>query len=131
GFKVTLHPNRLDQPLRWRRPRRIFVNSMSDLFHPEVPEDYIRRVFEVMALSKRHTFQVLTKRPGPMRSLLQRWERQRRTNGTTPLDFMPWPLPNVHLGVSAEDQKWADVRIPILLETPAAVRFVSAEPLLG
>lgn len=131
GFALQLRPERLDQPLKWRKPRRIFVNSMSDLFHPQIPEGYTRHVFEVMALSKRHTFQVLTKRPGPMKSMLQRWERQRRSNGTSPLDFMPWPIPNVHLGVSCEDQKWAGVRIPILLETPAAVRFISAEPLLG
>jgi protein gp37 len=109
GFAVTLRPERLDQPLRWRKPRLVFVNSMSDLFHPQIPEGYIRRVFEVMALAKRHTFQVLTKRPGPMRSMLQRWERQRRPNGTSPLDFMPWPLPNVWLGVSAEDQKRAEL----------------------
>lgn len=131
GFAVTLRPERLDQPLRWRKPRLVFVNSMSDLFHPQIPEGYIRHVFEVMALAKRHTFQVLTKRPGPMKSMVQRWERQRRSNGTSPLDFMPWPLPNVWLGVSAEDQKRAELRIPILLETPAAVRFVSLEPLLG
>ena len=70
GFDVTLRPERLDQPLRWKRPRKVFVNSMSDLFHKDVPDDYIARVFAVMALAPQHTFQVLTKRPGRMRSLL-------------------------------------------------------------
>ncbi len=120
GFQVTLRPDRLGQPLRWRRPRRIFTNSMSDLFHDAIPDEYIAQVWDVMAQARQHTFQILTKRPGRMRSLMTRWQEN-----------MPGPLPNVWLGVSAEDQKWADVRIPILLDTPAAIRFVSAEPLLG
>lgn len=119
GFDVQLRPDKLDQPLRWRKPRRIFVNSMSDLFHDDVPDDYIAKVWEVMARCPQHTFQILTKRHGRMRSLL---------NAST---FNSPPLPNVWLGVSAENQQWADIRIPALLDTPAAVRFVSAEPLLG
>lgn len=136
GFGVTLRPERLGEPLRWRKPRRVFVNSMSDLFHADVPDEFIAKVFGVMAHAEQHTFQVLTKRPGRMRSLL-------RSDAFRELVFksvdvgLPdvmgdaWPIPNVWLGVSAEDQKWADVRIPVLLDTPAAVRFVSAEPLLG
>ena len=117
GFALTLHPERLRSPLHKRKPKRIFVNSMSDLFHDGIPDDYIAEVFAVMAEADWHTFQVLTKRPGRMRS----WTRRHRLD----------PLPNVWLGVSAEDQKWADIRIPVLLDTPAAVRWVSAEPLLG
>lgn len=140
GFGVTLRPERLDQPLRWKRPRKVFVNSMSDLFHKDVPDDYIARVFAVMARAPQHTFQVLTKRPGRMRSLLNSptfmqdvWRAFQRPN-LGPLDEierMPWPLPNVWLGTSVENQKWADVRIPLLMETPAAIRFLSCEPLLG
>lgn len=133
GFQVTLRPERLEQPLRWRRPRRIFVNSMSDLFHDLVPDDYIARVFAVMAAAQHHTFQVLTKRQARMRSLISRgllalvdyWIEDYGAQVTK------WPLPNVWLGVSAENQQWADIRIPALLATPAAIRFVSAEPLLG
>lgn len=140
GFTPTLRPERLDQPLRWRRPRRIFVCSMADLFHVDVPADYVARVWAVMAMSPRHTFQVLTKRAGRMRSLLnQPWFRSTveelvaealEAAGGGTLTF-GWPLRNVWLGVSAETQHWADVRIPALLATPAAVRWVSAEPLLG
>jgi len=124
GFDVTLRPERLDQPIRWKRPRRIFVNSMSDLFHESVPDEYIVAVFGTMARAPQHTFQVLTKRHGRMRSLLNSDAFQHRF-------CFRWPLPNVHLGVSVEDQKWADIRIPALLGTPAAMRFISAEPLLG
>lgn len=134
--EVRLVPERLDQPLRWHRPRRVFVNSMSDLFHDDVPREFIADVFAVMALAARHTFQLLTKRHGRMRSLLNDptfprlvanrvYKRHRYAKQPT------WPLPNVWLGVSVEDQHWADVRIPPLLDTPAAVRWVSAEPLLG
>ncbi|AWH14464.1 Gp37/Gp68 family protein [Mycobacterium phage TChen] len=128
GFDVQLRPDKLDQPLRWRKPRKIFVNSMADLFHDQVPDQYIAGVFAVMARAPQHTFQVLTKRHGRMRSLLNEHDFAARVCGA---DDIAWPLPNVWLGVSTEDQKWADVRIPALLDTPAAIRFISAEPLLG
>jgi protein gp37 len=140
GFEMVLRPERLDQPLRWRRPRRIFVNSMSDLFHAAVPDEFIARVFAVMAHADRHTFQVLTKRPARMRSLLSSdrfWYRVGEQEISLTFergsrwDWDGQPLSNVWLGVSAEDQHWADVRVPALLDTPAAVRFVSAEPLVG
>ncbi len=135
---VILHADRLSSPLRWRRPRRVFVNSMADLFHDAVPDVFIGSVFEVMAATPRHTYQVLTKRHGRMRSLLSSWAK----TCTRPVQLHPddrpmmirdvvWPLPNVHLGVSVEDHKRAELRIPALLDTPAAVRFVSCEPLLG
>jgi protein gp37 len=145
GFDVQLRPDRLRLPLSWRRPRRVFVNSMSDLFHKDVPDDYIAAVFAVMALAERHTFQVLTKRHDRMRSLLssRSFGHLVATVGREHLigcqrDWLRVgamlggePLPNVWLGVSVEDQRWADIRIPALLETPAAVRFLSCEPLLG
>lgn len=128
GFDVQLRPDKLDLPLRWKRPRRIFVNSMSDLFHDRVPDQYIAGVFAVMARAPQHTFQLLTKRHGRMRSLLNEHDFSHRVIGP---DEILWPLPNVWIGVSAENQQWADIRIPALLDTPAAVRWVSAEPLLG
>lgn len=150
GFDIQLRPNKLDQPLRWKKPRRIFVNSMSDLFHKDVPDTYVAQVFGVMALAQHHIFQILTKRHGRMRSLLgsddviygrsfesmvrnvaHNTRNNLRRADLPDADDLPWPLPNVWLGVSTEDQKWADIRIPALLETPAAVRFISAEPLLG
>ena len=130
----------LTQPLRWKKPRKIFVNSMSDLFHESVPDEWIDRIFAVMALCPQHTFQVLTKRPERMRAYLAPFDG-RRADGLGmavvdlgyqgPMEELPWPLPNVWLGVSVEDQVTADTRIPYLLQTPAAVRFMSAEPLLG
>lgn len=120
GFDLQLRPDKLDQPLRWKRPRRIFVNSMSDLFHDQVPDEFIGSVFDVMAQASQHTFQLLTKRHGRMRSLLLRWADEGMV--------MP---PNVWLGVSVETQQWLDIRVPALLDTPAAVRFLSMEPLLG
>lgn len=137
GFDVVLRPERLDQPLRWRKPRRIFVNSMSDLFHKDVPDEYIARVFAVMACAPRHTFQVLTKRHGRMRSLLTSPDFRSLVDlelggdGAHRIEDWQWPLPNVWLGVSVENQQWANIRIPALLDTPAAVRFLSCEPLLG
>jgi protein gp37 len=125
GFDLQLRPERLGQPLRWKRPRMIFVNSMSDLFHAEIPETFILQVFSVMQRAEQHTFQVLTKRHARMRSLMPWIGRKLTENGER------WPLPNVWLGVSVEDQKWAAIRIPSLLETRAAVRFLSCEPLLG
>jgi protein gp37 len=121
---VQTHPARLDQPLRWKKPRRIFVNSMSDLFHEDVPVDFIVRVFEVMSACPQHQFQVLTKRPGRIGPILYGKEGGWYL-GSGDL------LPNVWLGISAEDQATADERIPILFQTPAAVRFASLEPLLG
>ncbi len=135
--RVMLHPERLRKPLHWRKPRKVFVNSMSDLFHEQVPDEFIAQVFAVMSIAKEHTFQVLTKRHGRMRSLLTSPEFPRMVTaakvgpGWKHLNESWWPLPNVWLGVSVEDQKWADIRIPALLETPAAVRFLSCEPLLG
>lgn len=144
GFDVQLRPEKLDQPIRWRKPRRIFVNSMSDLFHDDVPTDFIAKVFAIMALAPQHTFQLLTKRHGRMGALLRDGEFQQQVydawgqlempKGRPSMEDWPWsgwPLPKVWLGVSAEDQKRADLRIAALLDTPAAARFVSAEPLLG
>ena len=144
GFDVQLRPERLTQPLRWKKPRRIFVNSMSDLFHKDVPDEFIAKVFAVMGGAEQHTFQVLTKRHGRMRSLLSsndfrclvfdEWF-QLRSQGLVPkggpLVLNYWPTRNVWLGVSVENQQWANTRIPALLDTPAAVRFLSCEPLLG
>lgn len=125
--KITMVPDLLDQPLRWKRPRRIFVNSMSDLFHENVDDYFIRQVFDVMAQAKQHTFQILTKRPERMRDLLTLWDRV----GITGDHFHGHPLPNVWLGVSAGTQESADEFVPLLLNTPAVVRWISAEPLLG
>lgn len=136
----------LADPLRWTRPRRVFVNSMSDLFFEEFTNQQIAAVFGVMAASPRHTFQVLTKRPERMLEWFgslpsEPWHANEfvkvaarafgisRDQLHTPA--AEWPLPNVWLGVSAEDQKRADERIPLLLSAPAAVRFISAEPLIG
>jgi len=116
---VMCHPEKLGIPLRWTKPRMIFVNSMSDLFHESVPDEFILHVFHIMAAG-RHTFQVLTKRPERMMQFLNNYQHLRSR-----------PLPNVWLGVSVEDQATADERIPLLLQTPAAVRWISAEPLLG
>jgi protein gp37 len=133
GVVRTL-PDRLDKPLRWRKPRRIFVDSQSDLFHDAVPDEFIAQVFAVMAATPRHTYQLLTKRHGRMRSLLnvgRFFEQVVYESETYDLARVPWPLPNLWLGVSVEDQKRADLRVPALLHTPAAVRWISAEPLLG
>lgn len=124
---VQLHPDRLDQPLKWKRPRRIFVNSLSDLFHEDVPSDFIQACFTTMAAARQHTFQILTKRPQRMRRALQQWHKE----GLVFREGWGSSLPNVWIGVSIEDQATANERIPLLLETPAFVRFVSAEPLLG
>lgn len=167
---VEPHRDRLDQPIRWRKPRLVFVNSMSDLFHESVSDEFIDDVFAVMALCAgvrdqcrgrncdhegfdceehglwhppAHTFQVLTKRPERMNRYLSDDERFQRIS-TAARGFWrpgeavdeifrktPWPLPNVWLGISAEDQITANERLPFLLKTPAAVRFASFEPLLG
>ncbi|CAI6087204.1 phage Gp37/Gp68 family protein [Cohnella sp. JJ-181] len=151
---IRLVPDALIKPVRWRRPRRIFVNSMSDLFHPEVPQAYIDKVFAVIALAPQHTFQILTKRPERMLHYLQGLEKRgahqlladaaEAVTGDEDAGIFVanrisagasskpgWPLKNVWLGVSVENQKAADVRMPLLLETPAAVRWLSCEPLLG
>jgi protein gp37 len=111
---VVLHPNRLDQPRRWRKPRVIFVNSMSDLFHERVPLSFVKDVFKVMGQTERHTYQILTKRAERLAELAP---------------HLPWPE-NVWIGVSVENMRWA-VRVDFLRTVPAAVRFISAEPLLG
>ncbi len=146
--ELFLDEEMLLAPLRWRRPRMIFVCSMTDLFATFVPDAWIDRVFAVMALAPQHTFQVLTKRAGRMREWFSDRTSFARGDGSfsrggrvaaaaaeidaTRGRALPgWPLPNVWLGVSAEDQRRADERCSHLLKTPAAVWFVSAEPLLG
>jgi len=162
--EVRFVQSALDKPLRWRKPRRVFVNSMSDLFHEGLSNEQIAAVFGVMAASPQHTFQVLTKRPARMAEWF-RWAdgdpvldvsaivhdaMGRFYNdihpGSKPIDFDSpytracysvlddldvWPLPNVWLGCSVEDQATADERIPLLLDTPAALHWVSYEPALG
>ena len=125
---VVLHPDRLDLPLYWRKPRRVFVNSMSDLFHERVPGEFIRDVFLTMAMAQEHTFQILTKRPTRMRFLLASNFTPEWATGLFAVDF--WPLPNVWLGTSIENDRFVG-RADALRATPAAVRFISAEPLLG
>lgn len=156
GFGLTMHPDTLHIPLSWRKPRRCFVNSMSDLFHPEVETEFIARMWAVMAATPQHTYQILSKRHARMRSLLRddcrcgaghapgvhfrskmEWASTPHSPtyvpGLRPDVFrdMTWPLPNVHLGASVEDQETANLRVPALVETPAAVRFLSLEPLLA
>jgi protein gp37 len=120
-FRVTLHPDRLDQPLRWRKPRRVFVCSMGDLFHEDVHFRFIEMVWRRMVVTDRHTYQILTKRPRRLFDFYDYWRKG------PDFDF---EQPNLWLGVSAENQATANKRIPILLNTPAAVRFVSVEPML-
>jgi len=132
--KVEFIEKHLTDALRWRKPARVFVNSMSDLFHESIPDEWIDKIFAVMAYAPQHVFQVLTKRPERMLSYLSCREGRRVVIdglGAIWTHTVSWPLPNVHLGVSAEDQKTANERIPLLRETPAAVRWVSAEPLIG
>ena len=154
-FRVTLHPDRLEQPLRWEKPQRIFVCSMGDLFHPDIPIEFVAEVFDVMASWKLkcrkkecehdelcwhdpgHTYMILTKRPQRIAETFEKmiehvgrhWPGDMALNVSLEVD--DWPLPNVWLGVTAENQQRADERIPILLQIPAAVRFVSVEPMLG
>lgn len=122
--KVMAVEHKMDEPMRWSKPRMIFVNSMSDLFHESVDFETIHRIMLVMQKAQHHTFQVLTKRPERMLRFFKWW------GGECERSF-PEVMSNVWLGVSVEDQKSADERIPILLSTPAAVRWVSMEPLLG
>jgi protein gp37 len=154
---ARLIPTELDAPLRWRKPQRIFVNSMSDLFHHSLSDEDIASVFAVMAAAPQHTFQVLTKRPERATELFSKMRTERSVrfgrHAGEPLPdcgwlyertwqlqlrYRPghvhswsWPLPNVWLGVSIENQETADERIPLLMKIPSAVRFISAEPLLG
>ena len=118
GFGLALHYDKLDEPLSWRKPRRVFVNSMSDLFHAEVPDSFIARVWETMAAAARHKFQILTKRPKRMAAVVSRLAEDHGV------------LPNVWLGASIErdDYSW---RADWVRGTPAAIRFLSLEPLLG
>lgn len=160
--QTALLAHRLDQPLRWRKPRKIFVNDLGDTFHESVAFEFVAALFGVMAACPQHTFQLLSKRPGRMLEFFEwltargksvasrrrgetddpRWAQyacvELAHQYTTAKQYRPaydhrtpWPLPNVWLGVTAEDQQRADERIPLLLQCPAAVRFVSAEPLIG
>jgi protein gp37 len=156
--KLALVPEHLADPLRWKKPRRIFVNSMSDLFHEELLDEDVAAVFGIMAAASHHTFQILTKRAERMRDWFEWVNRGAEISGIfygTPQEVIaasaawattedemfderinspitgPWPLPNVLLGVSVETQQFADERIPRLLRTPATTRFVSYEPALG
>lgn len=139
---VLLRPERLDQPLRWKRPRMIFVNSMSDMFHELVPREYIDKVFAVMAMAPQHTYQVLTKRPERAYEYMTEGRPWARVGGRAfEINHYSgiasglyrqegWPLPNVWMGTSIENSRYT-FRADVLRETPAAVHFISAEPLLG
>ena len=154
---VAFDAETLTQPLRWKRPRRIFVNSMSDMFHENLTDEQIAEVFAVMATTPRHTYQVLTKRAERMSALMTRsvtgrcvkwgghagrplpdcnwlmeraWQKVQGHYDAGRVSDWHWPLPNVWLGVSAEDQPTLDARVPLLRQCPAAVRWVSLEPLL-
>lgn len=135
---IVLHEDRLGLPLRWRKPRRIFVNSLADIFHAEVPTELVAKAFAVMVAAPHHTFQLLTKRHARMRAILtsdvfwlmvsQELGRLWNAPPPTPLRTIPdW----IWVGVSVESQQWAEPRIEALMDVPAAVRWVSAEPLLG
>lgn len=143
---VRTVPEALGKPLKWKKPRRVFVNSMADLFHEKVPFEFVDRVFAIMALCPQHTFQVLTKRPERMAEYFSTRDSEAFVYERA-IDLYPgnisdstdyceehvqkWPLPNVWLGTSVEDQAAAEARIPHLLRCPASVRFLSCEPLLG
>lgn len=148
---VRLNEEQMLQPLRWKRPRRIFWNAHGDMFHPAVPDEWIDRCFAIMALTPRHIHQVLTKRADRMHTYLTASETPVRIDriqaklysqhnvmkqdglgvGRIKRVIANYPLPNVWLGVSVEDQRRADERVPVLMETPAAKRWLSCEPLLG
>jgi protein gp37 len=133
GFGITVHSDTLTLPMRWRKPRRVFVNSMSDLWHARVSEAFVGSVWDTMAQTPRHTYQILTKRPERMRRILAKWEdagwmwRRFDQMWCGPI---PGPLPNVWLGTSIELDEYTR-RADELRRTPAAIRFVSLEPLLG
>lgn len=124
--RVNCLSHKLDEPLKWRKPRMVFVNSMSDLFHESIPFEFIHQAFVVMQNTPRHIHQVLTKRADRMLEFAH-WEIER---AKTEQDYIPWPLSNVWSGVTVCNQEEADTKIPLLLQTPAAVRFVSIEPML-
>lgn len=144
-FRVTLHPDRLEQPLKWRKPRKVFVCSMGDLFHEDVPSDFTEVMFGIMSLCPQHTFIVLTKRAQQMEAFFRNRtlaECRQQINWYFDDEIGPteeeinslcgnWPLPNVIGMVTAENQKMADIRIPYLLNTPFVTRGVSVEPMLG
>ena len=117
-FRVTFHPDKLDEPLKWKKPRMIFVCSMGDLFHEDVPYHWITNILNIAHICYRHTFLILTKRP---QNAVEYFKKR----------LSMWPFRNVWLGVTAENQQRADERVPILLQIPAAKRFVSIEPMLG
>lgn len=142
---VKCHPEVIGQSARWTRPRMVFLNSMSDTFHPDVPDAFIDQMFAAMMLTGQHTYQVLTKRIDRAVDYLSRPERKELVadaasglpasgnpafNGYAFTDFC-WPLPNVWLGCSVEDQAVADERIHKLLQAPAVIRFLSVEPMIG
>lgn len=145
--EVRFNPDWLDQPLHWSKPRMVFVCAHGDLFAEGVKDEWLDQIFAVMALATQHTFQVLTKRPDRMRDYIKDLPRRAGLIATAAVsvwggkdpdavydavvEAMAKPLPNVWLGVSVEDQKRANERIPILIDTPAAIRWISAEPLLG
>lgn len=126
GFDLRLWPSRLNYPLDWKKPRRIFVNSMSDLFHRDVPERFILDVFRVMAQAKQHNFQVLTKRPNRLVHMIPRITAELEEHSEC---VNPWP-DHIWMGVSVETMQY-HWRVEKLRQVPCAVRFVSAEPLLG
>jgi protein gp37 len=139
GFGLACHSEELDRPLRWKKPRRIFVDSMSDLFHPDVPAEFITEVWDRMTLASQHTFQVLTKRPQRMAELLPKMVDGIAEQSDGTLDLHPatvgpaigeWPAANVWLGTSIETNRYV-FRADHLRATPAAIRFLSLEPLLG
>lgn len=119
-FNFTIHWDKIEDPLSWRKPRKVFVNSMSDLFHEETDEDFVRRVFEVMQSTPRHQYQVLTKRPARMREMLSKFEQE----------GVYTPAAHIWLGTSIEDELVSD-RLSELQRTPAVIRFLSCEPLIG
>lgn len=147
GFKVTLHNDELNKPSTWKKPQKVFVCSMGDLFHQDVPYHFIDRVFATMAQNPQHTFQILTKRPKNMLAYYHSknfcmidQDKTSLSTRITSFDYngqdreahviVKWPLPNVWIGVTAETQETANTRIPLLMKAPAAIRFVSIEPIL-
>ncbi|WP_329474191.1 phage Gp37/Gp68 family protein (plasmid) [Streptomyces sp. NBC_01723] len=140
GFALTVHPDALDEPYRWKKPRKVFVNSMSDLFHARVPRDFLAQVFAVMAFTPQHSYQILTKRPERAARILADSSFAKTVEKAMYDDdayatlarggLKSWPLPNVWIGTSIESDDYTR-RAKALRNTPAAIRFISAEPLLG